>query len=329
MVALLVTRPWRAAGHHRGWSGGRRDSRRRPALLPGAGPETGGAAAFFAIMLGLAVLPLVEFLYPPRASVSVVESGHGFYSTVDAAGVPGPGRARRWAALPGCVAGVLVVAFVGLGLRADRFDAVHPAPAQLMYALDTDSGQASWVSTETKPGDWTRQYVTRTEDLSSPFPVLGTSKLSTGPARMRLATGPQSWSSPTSPPATSAPLVLSVRSQRPARLVYLRVDSRGEGGGGQRRRPPGPDRRGEHRTLLLLFHAPPTEGLKVRLTLSGTAQPRSGDGRERWTHQPTGLRAPAGRRRREGLALLGAGARGEDVFNLTVHCGPYDAWWMR
>ncbi len=239
-------------------------------FFPALGLQTGGAAAFFAAMLGLALLPVLEHLYPRRSSISVVESADGFSSTVDAAGVPGPGRARLLGALPACVSAVLAVAFVGFGLGVDRFDAAHPAPTQLMYALDTDTGQARWVSAESTPGEWTDQYVTGTENLSESFPVLGEDDLATGPA--------QAASLP--PPALRVvsdvttddrrTLVLSVSSERTVRLLYLRVDSDAtvvEAIADGRVITVDP---ASNDPFALLFHAPPTEGLTVRLTLQGS-----------------------------------------------------------
>jgi hypothetical protein len=52
-----------------------------------------------------------------------------------------------------------VIVFAAVGLRVDRFDAAHPAPTHLMYALDSDTGQARWLSGERSPQKWTAQYV--------------------------------------------------------------------------------------------------------------------------------------------------------------------------
>jgi hypothetical protein len=46
-----------------------------------------------------------------------------------------------------------------VGLVVDRFDAVHPIPTHLMYALDAGTGQALWLSRETAPQPWTAEYV--------------------------------------------------------------------------------------------------------------------------------------------------------------------------
>ena len=64
----------------------------------------------------------------------------------------------------------MAVAFVATGLAVDQFSARYPAPAQLMYALDADTGKAQWVSTDASPGDWTRRYVTRARRHQRRFP---------------------------------------------------------------------------------------------------------------------------------------------------------------
>jgi hypothetical protein len=238
-------------------------------FFPALGLQTGGAAAFFAAMLGLALLPVLEYVYPPQASVSFTPSGSGYSSTVDAAGVPGPARARRWGAVPACVAGVLTVSFVGLGLATDRFDATHPAPTQLMYALDTDTGQARWVSAESTPSDWTSQYVTGTENLEGSFPVLGEDDLATGPAQAAKLPAPVLTVVSDVTTGDRRELVLSIRPERTVRLVYLRVNSEATviaANADGRAIPIDP---AATDPFSLLFHAPPTEGLTVRLTVQG------------------------------------------------------------
>ena len=60
----------------------------------------------------------------------------------------------------------LVVGFV-----VDPFDAEHPEPTRLAYALDADTGTAHWVSDEASPSDWTAQYVDTETDMSEQFPM--------------------------------------------------------------------------------------------------------------------------------------------------------------
>ena len=158
-------------------------------FFPALGLATGGAAALFAAMLGLALLPLLESLYPAAAG-----------DAPGAAAPPAPPwfAARHWSPV------VLTVAFIATGLAVDQFDAAHPAPAQLMYALDADTGKAQWVSTDASPGDWTRRYVTGRADISGAFPIV-TGKVDTGPATAANLPAPTSPRPPTRPPAELVP----------------------------------------------------------------------------------------------------------------------------
>ncbi|WP_166846603.1 M28 family peptidase [Isoptericola sp. BMS4] len=123
-------------------------------FLPALGLATGAAPAVVATLLGLALVPALAVMLPraPRVGGTVV----------------------------GVLGAVTVVALV-TGFAVDRFDADHPEPTRLAYALDADSGEALWVSDEASPSDWTAQYVGHRDDLSSAFPPLH-GDVWTGPA---------------------------------------------------------------------------------------------------------------------------------------------------
>ncbi len=106
-------------------------------FFPALGLAVGAAPAVFAALLCLTLLPAFEYLW--RA--------------------PDAGRARVKGSAPAAVAFVLALMLTGIGLSVDRWDANHPIPTHLMYALDEDTGTARWVSLESSPGAWTRQYV--------------------------------------------------------------------------------------------------------------------------------------------------------------------------
>jgi hypothetical protein len=92
-------------------------------------------------------------------------------------------RARRRGLLPFLVAVLAAIAFVAVGLRVDRFDAAHPVPTHLMYALDADTGQARWLSAEQSPQKWTAQYVSGSgRAMTGTLPAFGSQKFLTGPA---------------------------------------------------------------------------------------------------------------------------------------------------
>jgi hypothetical protein len=223
-------------------------------FFPALGLATGGAAAFFAVMLGLALLPVIDWIFPPAEP--------------EASPPPdAPGSRRRlWSALPAATAGLLALAGTGVGLAVDRFDAAHPAPTHLMYALDADTGQARWASLETDPTDWTGQYVSGREDLSVSFPIL-TEELSTGPAQA--ASLPAPTLRVVSDVVTGGQRTLTVNliPQRPVRLAYLGVEGDAtvlravvagrEIPGDQLSNPFG-----------VAFHAPPPVGVSVTLVLS-------------------------------------------------------------
>jgi len=94
-------------------------------------------------------------------------------------------RPFRWAlpAVAGCVA---VAALIGGSLTAAP-DALHPQPDSIFYALNADTGQALWISEDSRPDVWTSQFLgtafkrgqlpellphLSNEFLSAPAPVL-------------------------------------------------------------------------------------------------------------------------------------------------------------
>ena len=64
-------------------------------------------------------------------------------------------RARRLGALPAVAAALAATVFAGVGLAVDRFDADHPVPTHLMYALDADTNEGQWITREEEPQPWT------------------------------------------------------------------------------------------------------------------------------------------------------------------------------
>ncbi|MCA5893296.1 M28 family peptidase [Isoptericola sp. NEAU-Y5] len=113
-------------------------------FFPALGLETGAAPAVVAALLGLALTPVLAAMLP---------------------------RGRRTGGWLVAACGGLTVVALLVGLVVDDFDARHPEPTRLAYALDADTGQALWVSDEGTPSDWTGQLVERQQDLSGPFPM--------------------------------------------------------------------------------------------------------------------------------------------------------------
>ncbi|NUT36741.1 MAG: M28 family peptidase [Hamadaea sp.] len=202
-------------------------------FFPALGLQTGGAAALVAAMLGLALVVLLP----------------------------------RRAALPAVAAAVLTLAFVGTGLAVDRFDARHPAPEQLMYAMDADDGSARWVSEDDEPGEWAKQYASGREDLAERFPLLH-DDIAAGPAQTANLPAPSlTLTSSTAGPSQRA-VTLNLKPNRAVRLVYLQVrDAKVLSASAAGRMVPA-EEIGED--FGLLFHNPPAEGLVVTLTIEGT-----------------------------------------------------------
>lgn len=232
-------------------------------FFPALGLATGAAPALFAVLLGLALLPLVDGL------------------------VPGGRRAL----LPAAGAGVLAVACAGVGLAVDRFDETHPLPTQLMYALDADTGDAWWVSSEISPSAWTAQYVSGQADLAATFPMLGHGAW-TGPAEAADLPAPEVTTVSDTTADGVRTLELTVTTQREARLVGMTMaDSGVLSAQVQGRDVPVSDG-----TFDVVFHAPPADGVDVVLTLDAGADAvlRVADGTDGLADLPGFEPRPAG-----------------------------------
>ena len=118
-------------------------------------------------------------------------------------------RAGRWVLAVGSAAlalGLLLAGSLGAG-----FDARHPKPNSIMYALNTDTGQAIWVSADEKPDAWTAQFLGAKPSRSSVAGHIGD-------------TGPR-LHAPAPPVALAAPSVrfLDDRDRVGARTVTMHV----------------------------------------------------------------------------------------------------------
>ncbi|WP_199721632.1 M28 family peptidase [Cellulomonas rhizosphaerae] len=202
-------------------------------FMPALGLATGAAPALFAVLLGMVLLPVLDGAIPR-------------------------GRGR---ALPAVVAGAATVVCLGVGLVVDQFDARHPLPTQLMYALDADSGQAWWASQEIEPSTWTSQFVTGHEDLSAKFPML-TADEATGPAEAADLPAPVVGDVT----RTGSAVSFTVTPKRAVRLVGLTAS------GVRTATVEGRDVPVTDGTFDVVFNAPPADGVHVTLTLA-TADP--------------------------------------------------------
>ncbi|MET8527721.1 M28 family peptidase [Micromonospora sp. NPDC005172] len=222
-------------------------------LFPALGMAMGGVAALVAVLLGLTALPVVDLLHPQAGGQ------RGLVAL----------RARRRAALPAGAAAVAAVVLAGVGLAVDRFDAAHPAPTHLMYALDAGTGQARWLSHEADPQPWTDDYVDGVASVADDFPGLGDGELRVGSAPAATLPAPKLDVLGDTSAGGERTLRLRLTPQRAVRLATLHVDTatatvlRAEVAG---RSVPVEPRAGRW-GFGLVFHAPPPEGVEVTLTL--------------------------------------------------------------
>lgn len=257
-------------------------------LFPALGMAMGGVAALVAVLLGLAALPVVDLLHPQAGGQRAMAAL----------------RARRLGALPAGAAALAMAVFAGVGLAVDRFDAAHPAPTHLMYALDAGTGQARWLSHEEDPQPWTDGYVDGVTEVAD-FPGLGDAELRAGPAQAANLPAPKLEVLADTTAGAERTLRLRLVPQRQVRLTTLHVDAatatvlRAEVAG---RAVPVEAREGRW-GFGLVFHAPPPEGIEVTLTVT----PKAGQVALRAMDASDGLDAlPGFRPRPPGVRVVGS-----------------------
>ncbi|MFY1588351.1 M28 family peptidase [Micromonospora sp. WMMD734] len=264
-------------------------------LFPALGMAMGGVAALFAVLLGLAALPLLDLLHPAAG---------GQRGMVAA-------RARRLGALPAVAAALAATVFAGVGLAVDRFDADHPVPTHLMYALDADTGTARWVSREAAPRPWTDGYVDGPASLDD-FPGLGETDLRGGPAPAANLPAPTVRVLADTTAGGLRTLRLRLLPQRTVRLATLHVDAttaevtRAEVAGREvpvGRQPTVEEAKADRWGFGIVFHAPPAEGVEITLTV----RPRAGQVALRAMDASDGLAGlPGFRERPAGVGVVGS-----------------------
>ncbi|MEV4618545.1 M28 family peptidase [Asanoa sp. NPDC049573] len=258
-------------------------------LFPALGMAMGGVGALFATLLGLAALPIVDLLLPAAGGQ------RGLVAL----------RARRLGLGVPVLALVATLALAGSAFAVDRFDAAHPIPTHLMYALDADTGQARWVSYESSPQPWTAGYLATREKVGTQFPEIGASTVRTGPAQA--AALPPAALTVVSDSTAGGVRTLRVKlaPQRQVRLAALHVD--GATATVDQASVDGfevPVDRSGPWSFGLVFHAPPAGGFEVSLTLrpagAGPVRFRVEDGSD-------GLEAlPGFKPRPAGVGVLGS-----------------------
>lgn len=209
-------------------------------FFPALGLATAAAPAFFAVLLALTLLPTIEMLFPSPDS---------------------PARRIR-TAIPALCTAVLVLTATLVGLVVDRFDARHPVPVEMMYAMDADTGKAFWVRPGADPTGWSDAMVSEKQDLSAQFPLLP-ADTTVGPAAAADLAAPkvEVVSDTTNADGTRS-LQLNIVPQRESRLVFIQLpgaDVRSASAAG--RTIPAQDE------FELLFQAVPEKGLVLDLVL--------------------------------------------------------------
>jgi len=217
-------------------------------FFPALGLQTAAVGGFVAALLVVALLPAFELLFPD-------EDGRGWAAS---------------ALVPG-VAVVLAVACAAVGLSVDRFDVAHPVPSQLAYALDRDTGQAWWASTESSPGTYTAQYVGRRGRLPIDLPYLAGKEMALGDAQPADLPAPQVTTLSDDVVGGKRQITVKVTPQRSGvRLVAL--DLGVDGGTVTRAQLAGravPEEALGGESLRITFHAPPADGLQASFTIEG------------------------------------------------------------
>ncbi|WP_030436431.1 M28 family peptidase [Actinoplanes subtropicus] len=244
-------------------------------LFPALGMPMAGVGAFLAVLLGLALLPVIELLHPVGGGQRGLEAL----------------SARRRGATPALVALLATVLCAAVGLSVDRFDAAHPSPTHLMYALDTDNNTAQWLSKEPKVQKWTSQYVSGSPHrVTATLPVFGPEELRTGPAQPFDLPAPKLTLESDTRSGDSRVLKLRLQPQRPVRFTTLHVAASvpvtaAKIGG---RDVPTTAKAGGPWGFGFVFNAPPSAGVEITLTVktTGPVKFRAMDGSDGLTALP-------------------------------------------
>lgn len=252
-------------------------------LFPALGMPMAGAGAFLAVLLGLALLPVVDLIHPEGGGQRGLEAL----------------SARRRGVLPTLAAALALIVCSASGLSVDRFDPAHPALTQLMYALDADDNTAEWVSDEPSVQKWTSQYVSgKPHEIRDRLPFFGPKEVRTGTAQAASLPAPRLVVEKDTPAADGQQLVLRLTPQRPVRLVTLHV---GAGARVLRAEVQGQsitpaNTNNPQWSWGFVFHGPPADGIEITLTVraSGPVTFRAMDGSDGFAGVPGFKERPAG-----------------------------------
>ncbi|MEV6844751.1 M28 family peptidase [Actinoplanes sp. NPDC051411] len=252
-------------------------------LFPALGMPMAGAGAFLAVLLGLALLPVVDLIHPEGGGQRGLEAL----------------SARRRALFPTLTAALALIVASVIGLSVDRFDDTHPALTQLMYALDADTGTAQWISDEPSVQKWTSRYVSGDpHEVRDSLPVFGPEKVRTGQAQPADLPAPKLTVEKDVPSTGARRLVLRLTPQRPVRLVTLHVgaDTRVLAAEVQGQSIIPANRKDQKWGWGFTFHGPPADGIEITVTVRtpGPVAFRVMDGSDGFDGVPGFQARPAG-----------------------------------
>ncbi len=222
-------------------------------FFPSLGMSMSAVTAVIVVLLCFAILPVLDLLFPAPLTADP--------DTRDQR----PARLGA-AAVPITALGAAIV-LVAVGLFVDTFDAEHPEPAHLMYAMDADTRTAQWVS-ESSPSRYTEQYLDGRADISQGFPFID-GEVEVGPAEPAELPPPTITVLTDTATADGREVTVRVQPQRPVRLVTLGVTTDGTIESATVQGRALPDDAMGHGSSVVTFHAPPAEGVEMVFTLTG------------------------------------------------------------
>jgi hypothetical protein len=217
-------------------------------------------------------------------------------------------RRRWWTAAPALLAAALAGTFLVTGLGVDQFDAAHPAPVQLNYILDADTGQARWFSTDENPDPWVARYVTGQPNSHAEFWLLDDG-VPTGPAPAADLPAPTVTTLSGTVSDDRRTLTVSVTPQRTSNRIWLAlpdtVPTRVTVAGRDVTLTESED------DFFLAFYGSPVAGVIVEFELSGTdpVKLRVGDNSQGLDNVPGYVARP------DDLGLVGAD--GSDIVTVA------------
>lgn len=179
---------------------------------------------------------------------------------------------NRWV-FPGMVAALALLFFVFAGL-GPGFDKDHRHSNHVLYALDTTTQRALWISSDTRPDEWTEQFFGKKPErapLADPFP-LGRRAYLQAPAPVASFKPPDARVVEDVNANGVRRLRLHLTSPRGAERISVQVNAEILTAAVEGKRLTSDDRAGEsERNWSLIYLAPPKDGIELILETKSTA----------------------------------------------------------